>query len=34
MIKRKAHTALMRLAEQFPTVAVTGPRQSGKEWGQ
>jgi len=30
MIERKAYTALMRLAEQFPVVAITGPRQSGK----
>ena len=30
MIERKAYAALMRLAEQFPVVAITGPRQSGK----
>ena len=30
MIQRKAYSALMRLAEQFPIVAITGPRQSGK----
>jgi len=30
MIDRKAYTALKRLAEQFPVVAITGPRQSGK----
>ena len=30
MIERKVYTALMRLAEQFPVVAITGPRQSGK----
>ncbi|MBQ9060351.1 MAG: ATP-binding protein [Firmicutes bacterium] len=30
MIKRDAHGALVRLAEQFPVVAITGPRQSGK----
>ena len=30
MIERKAYDALMRLAEQFPVVAITGPRQSGK----
>ena len=30
MIQREAYAALMRLAEQFPVVAVTGPRQSGK----
>lgn len=30
MIKRDAHSALMRLAKQFPVVAITGPRQSGK----
>lgn len=30
MIKRKAYAALMRLAEQFPVIAITGPRQSGK----
>ena len=30
MIKRKAYDALIRLAGQFPAVAVTGPRQSGK----
>lgn len=30
MIERKAYAALMRLAEQFPVIAITGPRQSGK----
>lgn len=30
MIQREAYAALMRLAEQFPVVAVMGPRQSGK----
>lgn len=30
MIQRQAFSALMRLAEQFPVVAITGPRQSGK----
>ena len=30
MIKRKAYNALERLAKQFPVVAITGPRQSGK----
>ena len=30
MIERKAYAALMRLAKQFPVVAITGPRQSGK----
>ena len=30
MIRREAGEALSRLAAQFPTVAVTGPRQSGK----
>ena len=30
MIERKAYSALVRLAKQFPVVAVTGPRQSGK----
>lgn len=30
MIKRKAYDALERLAKQFPVVAITGPRQSGK----
>lgn len=30
MIRRKAYDALLRLAGQFPVVAVTGPRQSGK----
>ncbi len=30
MIKRDAHGALMRLAEQFPVIAIPGPRQSGK----
>ena len=30
MIKRDAYDALMRLAEQFPVIAITGPRQSGK----
>lgn len=30
MIKRKAYSAVIRLASQFPVVAITGPRQSGK----
>lgn len=30
MIQRKAYDALMRLADQFPVIAITGPRQSGK----
>ena len=30
MIRRKAYDALLRLASQFPVVAITGPRQSGK----
>ena len=30
MIERKAEKTLKRLASQFPVVAVTGPRQSGK----
>ena len=30
MVKRKAYDALMRLSGQFPVVAITGPRQSGK----
>ena len=30
MIKRDAQTAVLRLAEQFPVIAITGPRQSGK----
>lgn len=30
MIKRAALNTALRLAEQFPVVAVTGPRQSGK----
>ena len=30
MIERKAKLALLRLASQFPVVAITGPRQSGK----
>ena len=30
MIQRKAYSALMRLAEQFSVIAITGPRQSGK----
>lgn len=30
MIKRAAHSTLERLASQFPVIAVTGPRQSGK----
>ena len=30
MIKREAEKAVLRLAEQFPAVAITGPRQSGK----
>ena len=30
MIQRKAYDSLMRLSSQFPVIAVTGPRQSGK----
>ena len=30
MIKRKAYDIVMRLAGQFPVIAITGPRQSGK----
>ncbi len=30
MVERKAKQALLRLASQFPVVAITGPRQSGK----
>lgn len=30
MIKRNATSTLLRFAETFPAVAVTGPRQSGK----
>ena len=30
MIKRDAHEAVERLAKQFPVIAITGPRQSGK----
>lgn len=30
MIRRNAYNAVIRLAEQFPVVAITGPRQSGK----
>ena len=30
MIQRKAYDALMRLADQFPVITITGPRQSGK----
>lgn len=30
MIAREAAKTLLRLAEQFPVVAITGPRQSGK----
>ena len=30
MIERLAKDTLLRLAQQFPVVAVTGPRQSGK----
>ena len=30
LIKRKAYEAALRLAGQFPVVAITGPRQSGK----
>lgn len=29
-VSRKAKDALLRLAEQFPVVGITGPRQSGK----
>ena len=30
MIRREANDAVLRLAGQFPVVAITGPRQSGK----
>ncbi len=30
MIKRRSYDALMRLSAQFPVIAITGPRQSGK----
>lgn len=30
MIYRTAQDALLRLAEQFPVIGITGPRQSGK----
>ena len=30
MIHRTAQNALLRLAEQFPVIGITGPRQSGK----
>ena len=30
MVTRIAQKALLRLAEQFPIVGITGPRQSGK----
>ena len=30
MIRREAKEALIRLSEQFPIIAITGPRQSGK----
>ena len=30
MIKRQAQDALIRLTKQFPIIAITGPRQSGK----
>lgn len=30
MLNRIAQKALLRLAEQFPIVGITGPRQSGK----
>ena len=30
MIQRRAHTTILQLAEGFPFVAITGPRQSGK----
>ena len=30
MIERSAKETLLRLSQQFPVVAVTGPRQSGK----
>ena len=30
MIHRTAQDALLRLAEQFPVIGITGPRQSGK----
>ncbi len=29
MLNRIAQKALLRLAEQFPIVGITGPRQSG-----
>ena len=29
-VSRKAKDALLRLADQFPVVGITGPRQSGK----
>lgn len=30
MIPRNAYNSLMRLASEFPIIAITGPRQSGK----
>ena len=30
MVERIAKNTLLRLASQFPVVAITGPRQSGK----
>lgn len=30
MIKRKSQEAVLRLSKQFPIIAITGPRQSGK----
>ena len=30
MIQRTAYEALKRLSSQFPVIAITGPRQSGK----
>lgn len=30
MVKRRAETELLRLLEQFPAVAILGPRQIGK----
>ena len=31
MIKRHTETELLRLLEQFPAVAILGPRQKGRE---
>lgn len=30
MIKREAEQTLKKLSKQFPVVAITGPRQSGR----